>query len=247
MAMVAMAAEAATRLCPGTSVRCLRDIRFEQFVWVDPHEPGPTKYRIVADAAGDTVRVRVLSDVVAGNGHVLRHDRCHAVLDVILGSPDPPPRWSDSPLTEGVRQADPCCRPDSPVHLSGVFRNTVDILTHDDRAMARCQPQLAPEDAFNHAALPVLLLDALGRTSCFPVTPTGTVTVHVPTGIDRIDVHVQLPDSALAARYPTGISLHGDLSRDRYTAVAPDGTVIARISGLHRHRVATLDAIPLPS
>lgn len=247
MAMVAMAAEAATRLCPGTSVRCLRDIRFEEFVWADPHEPGPTKYRIVADAAADTVRVRVLSDVVAGNGHVLRHDRCHAVLDVTLGPPDPPPRWDDPPLAAGVRQTDPCCRSDSPVHLSGVFRNTVGIVTHDDRAAARCQPQLAPTDAFNHATLPVLLLDALGRTSCFPVTPTGTVTVHVPTGIDRVDVYVPLPDNALAARYPTGISLYGDRSRDRYTAMAPDGTVIARISGLHRHEVATLDAIPLPS
>lgn len=247
MAMAAMAAEAATWLCPGTPVHCLRDIRFEEFVWVDPHKPGPTKYRIVADAADDTVRVRVLSDVVTGNGHVLRHDRCHAVLDVILGPPDPPPCWPDPPLTAGVRQADPCCRSDSPIHLSGVFRNTVDIRTHDDRAVARCQPQLAPEDAFNHAALPVLLLDALGRTSCFPVTPTGTVTVHVPTGIDRVDVYVPLPDSALAARYPTGVGLYGDLSRDRYTAVAPDGTVIARISGLHRHQVATLDAIPLPS
>lgn len=247
MAMAAMAAEAATRLCPGTSVRCLRDIRFEQFVLADPHRPGPTKYRVVADVVDDIVRVRVLSDVVAGNGHVLRHDRCHAVLDVILGPPDPPPRWHDPPLTAGVRQADPCCRSDSPIHLSGIFRNTVDIRTHDDRAVARCQPQLAPEDAFNHAALPVLLLDALGRTACFPVTPTGTVTVHVPTGIDRVDVYVPLPDSALATRYPTGIGLYGDLSRDRYTAVAPDGTVIARISGLHRHQVATLDAILLPS
>lgn len=247
MAMVAMAAEAATRLCPGTSVRCLRDIRFEEFVWADPREPGPTRYRIVADAADETVRVRVLSDVVAGNGHVLRHDRCHAVLDVTLGPPAPPPRWDDPPLTAGVRQTDPCCRSDSPVHLSGVFRNTVDIVTHDDRAAARCQPQLAPADAFNHAALPVLLLDALGRTSCFPVTPTGTVTVHVPTGIDRVDVYVPLPDSALAARYPTGISLYGDRSRDRYTAIAPDGTVIARISGLRRHQIATLDAVPLPS
>jgi 3-oxoacyl-(acyl-carrier-protein) synthase len=247
MAMVAMAAEAATRLVPGTSVRCLRDIRFEQFVWADPHEPGPTKYRIVADAAGDTVRVRVLSDVVAGNGHLLHPDRCHAVLDVTLGEPDPPPRWDEPPLTAGVRQTDPCCRSDSPIHLSGVFRNTVGIVTHDDRVAARCQPQLAPEDAFNHSALPVLLLDALGRTTCFPVTPSGTVTVHVPTGIDRVDVYVPLPDSALAARYPTGISLYGDRSRDRYTAVAPDGTVIARISGLHRHQVATLNAIALPS
>lgn len=246
MAMVAMAAEAAMWLCPGTSVRCLRDIRFEQFVWADPHEPGPTKYRVVADVAGDTVRVRLLSDVVAGNGHVLRHDRCHAVLDVTLGPPDPPPRWPDPPLTAGVRHTDPCCRSDSPIHLSGIFRNTVDILTHDDRAVARHQPRLAPADAFNHAALPVLLLDALGRTSCFPVTPTGTVTVHVPTGIDRVDVYVPLPDNVLAARYPTGIGLYGDLSRDRYTAVAPDGTVIARISGLHRHQVATLDAMLLP-
>jgi hypothetical protein len=189
----------------------------------------------------------VLSDVVAGNGHVLRHDRCHATLDVVLGQPDPPPHCDDPPLIAGVRQTDPCCRPDSPIHLSGVFRNTVDIVTHEDRATARCQPQLAPADAFNHAALPVLLLDALGRTCCFPVTPTGRVTVHIPTGIDRVDVYVPLPDSALAARYPTGINLYGDRSRDRYTASAPDGTVIARISGLHRHQVATLDAIPLPS
>jgi acyl-CoA thioesterase FadM/NAD(P)-dependent dehydrogenase (short-subunit alcohol dehydrogenase family) len=258
MAMVALAAEAATRLHPGSPIRCLRDIHFEQFVWADPREPGTTKYRVVADtvAPDKTVRVRVLSDVVAVNGRVLRQDRCHAVLDVVLGPSDPPPHWGDPPcddppwddppLAAGLRQADPCCRSDSPIHLSGVFRNTVDIIADHDRAQARFQPQLAPTDAFSHAALPVLLLDALGRTCCFPITPPGKVTVQVPTGIDRIDVYVPLSDSELATRYPIGIGLYGEPARDRYTAVAPDDTVIARISGLHRHNFATLDVIPLP-
>jgi hypothetical protein len=78
------------------------------------------------------------------------------------------------------------------------------------------------------------------------VTPPGKVTVHAPTGINRIDVYLPLPDSELATRYPTGIGLYGEQTRDRYTAVAPDGTVIARISGLHRHHLATLDVLPLP-
>jgi 3-oxoacyl-(acyl-carrier-protein) synthase len=248
MAMVAMAAEAATRLCPGSPVQYLRDIRFEQFVWADPREPRTTKYRVVADTVtpGETVRVRVLSDVVAGDGRVLRQDRCHAVLDVALGPSSPPPRWSDPPLTSGLRQTDPCCRSDSPIHLSGVFRNTVDIIADHDRAQARFQPQLAPSDAFNHAALPVLLLDALGRICCLLGTPPGKLTVYAPTGIDRIDVYVPLPDSELATRYPAGISLYGERARDRYTAVAPDGKVIARISGLRRHHFATLEVMPLP-
>ncbi|MDI5979860.1 SDR family NAD(P)-dependent oxidoreductase [Amycolatopsis magusensis] len=249
MAIVAMAAEAAMWLHPGSSIRCLRDIRFEQFVWADPREPGPNKYRIVADTIepGQTVRVQVLSDVVASTGQVLSRDRRHAVLDVALGRPDPPPPQPDPPPTSAARHTDPCCRSDSPIRLSGVFHNTVDIIAGHDRVHARCQSQLAPADAFTHAALPVLLLDALGRTCCYAIDSPGTMTVHVPAGIDRIDVYVPLSDNALAVRYPTGTSLHGDLSQDRYTAVAPDGTVIARISGLRRHPIATLDVDPLPS
>ncbi|MEV7779911.1 SDR family oxidoreductase [Kitasatospora sp. NPDC088351] len=254
MAMVAMAAEAAGRLHPGMPVRQLRDIRFQEFVRADPRTPGPTKYRIVAEdttaqdsATHRTVRVRVLSDVRTPGGRVLRSDRCHATLEVLLGPPqEPPPHWDTPPLAAGTRQTDPLCRSDSPIRLTGVFRNTVDILADEERAEGRFQPLLAHEDAFSHAVLPVLLLDALGRTCCFRLTGPGKVAVQAPTGIDRLDIRTPGPDSELATHHPAGIGLHGELTQDRYTAFAPDGTVLAQITGLHCQVFATLDAVLLP-
>ncbi|MFJ1767905.1 SDR family oxidoreductase [Amycolatopsis sp. NPDC088138] len=248
MVLAAMAAEAAGRLCPGVPVRQLRDLTFTQYALADPRRPKAARYRVLAETVvpGEVVRVRLSSDVIAPGGQVLRTDRVHAVLDVVLGEPDPQPAPEVSPFDSGIRLLDPSCRLGWPAHLTGVFGNIVDISSDDTRTRARFQPRLSPGDAFNHAALPVLLLDALGRTCYFPVTPPGRVTMGVPTRIDSIDLYLRTTDRELAERYPLGIDLQGSATQNKYTATAPDGTVIARISGIRRHFLATLDLAPLP-
>ncbi|MGC5016823.1 SDR family oxidoreductase [Streptosporangium sp. DT93] len=245
MAIAAMAAHAAGTLLPHLTVIGLRDIRLHAFVWADPRTPGPTKYRLLAEAGEDRVRVRLLSDVVSA-GRVLRRDRCHASLDVLLGAPPAPPRWDGSSLTGTSRQADPCCRAGAAIQLTGVFRNTFDIHATGDRAQARFHAVLSPSDTLSRAPLPVLLLDALGRLSCYPPAGPHEAGLHAPTGIDRVDLYTHGPDSGLTERYPTGIDLYGDLRSSRYTAVAPNGTVLARLTGLHRHSFGTVPILPLP-
>jgi NAD(P)-dependent dehydrogenase (short-subunit alcohol dehydrogenase family) len=245
MCLAAMAAQAATTLVPGLAVIAVRDLRFHEFVWADPRRPGPTKYRLIAEASPPVVRVRLLSDVVA-DGRVLRRDRCHGTLDVLLGSPEAPPRWNGWGSPCAARQADPCGRPGSAIHLTGVFRNTMDIQADHDHAYARCQPALAPADVLSRALLPVLLLDALGRTSCFVPVAAAQATLHAPVAIDQIDLYTQGSDSELMRRYPAGIDLYGEPEASRYTAVAPDGTILARITGLHYQRFGTQPILPLP-
>ncbi|MEU3462953.1 SDR family NAD(P)-dependent oxidoreductase [Streptomyces sp. NPDC006733] len=256
MHLVALAAQAARQIVPGLPVHTVRDIQLQEFVWADPRETTATKYRFVAKAVAPsrgaaggrrrTVHVRVLSDIRARDGKLLSADRCHAAMDVVLGPSEPAPLWTNWKMDDVVRLADPCCRTGSRIQLTGVFRNVVSIQAEAARASGRFQPLLAPQDGFSRTPLPVLLLDSLGRTTCFPLDDTGRTSVHAPTGIDRIDVFLSTSDADLAARYPEGIDLYGEPTISRYTAVAPDGSVIARISGLHRHPFGTLPALLLP-
>ncbi|MGC0417891.1 beta-ketoacyl synthase N-terminal-like domain-containing protein [Embleya sp. AB8] len=260
MYMVAMAAEAARLLNGGEQVTGLRDVRFEEFVRADPRRPGPTKYRITAcslTSAGDPsapaprrVLVRVLSDVTARDGRLLRRDREHARLTVLTAAQMPTgPVWEGKvPAPDSTSHTDPCCHSGGRVHLTGVFRNCTDIATAagQDLAWCRCHPVLSPHDILARAPLPVLLLDSLGRTSCFPVSGEGDLVVQAPLGIARIDLYVAGSDSELAAAHPSGFTLYGEPAASRYTAVGADGRVAARITGLERHPFGRLPRVPLP-
>jgi len=247
MCMVAMAAEAADRLRPGAGVAALQDISFKEFVPADPTVPGPTKYRIIADARdGGPVRVRIVSDVLARDGRVLRRDREHARLDVVTGPLPPAPAWAAWSAEDDDAMADPYCRSDAPIRLTGPFRNSVDITAGRHRARSRWQPLVSPADFFSRSSVPILLLDALGRTACFPQATPGRAEIQAPVGIRRLDLYIRASDSQLADRYPEGIDLYGDVGQSRFTAVVPDGRVIARITGLERRSFGTVPVTGLP-
>ncbi|TMR17527.1 KR domain-containing protein [Nonomuraea turkmeniaca] len=248
--IVAMAVEAAQRLLPHTTVTGLRDIRFKEFVWVDPRQSGPTKYRVVADLIErgkiSRVRVSVLSDVTTQSGRVLRANREHASLDVITGPPLPPPHQMPIASLGTRRIADPCCQSGSPIHLTGVFRCCTDNRAGHGYGTSRFQACIAPGESLGRSPVPILLLDALGRSTCFPAPEADQAEIGAVSGIDSIDFFFHGSDADLARAYPEGIQLHGEFGRSIYTATTSNGQVITRITGLVDHPFGSVVAIPLP-
>ncbi|MGW2184450.1 SDR family oxidoreductase [Streptomyces sp. NPDC001719] len=236
MLLVALGVEAASHLLPGRTIGAVREVRFEEPVTVERGWERPC--RVVADVTqpGRKVRVRVLSDVVTRKGVLVRKDRMHAVMDVLAETPPPP---AAQPVSRPVEaHGDPYTVPGAAVHLTGIFRNTDRLHSGPEHAHGLWR-QLAPADDLTaRARIPVLLLDALARLSVYPMDAPGLVTVKVPLGIAEIDVFTHLPDAQIAATWPTGVGLRRSFAPgqpDESTAVAPDGTVLARITGVIPH------------
>ncbi|MFG2212870.1 SDR family NAD(P)-dependent oxidoreductase [Streptomyces sp. NPDC048638] len=260
MVIAAMAAEAAAELMPHQPIRGLRDLRFEEYVWADPRTPGPTKYRITAEVLehpgppgdgrrGGRVRVRLLSDVTARSGAVLRHDREHARMDVVTGHGSAAPSWSGDHDDTHTFHTDPYCDSRGRVHMTGVFDCLTDLSAGPGGAHARWQALVPPQDAFGRTHIPVLLLDALFRLTGLPTETTGTAALMVPHTIKSLDLYggAQASDAELAARYPEGVRLYTESGLAQCTAVAPDGQVLARLAGADRHSTGSVPVTLLPN
>ncbi|MGW7201061.1 SDR family NAD(P)-dependent oxidoreductase [Streptomyces chryseus] len=255
-AIIAMAMEAAARLLPSIPVRSVQDVTFSGFIWADPASPGPTKYRIEAEvtaepgAAGEggRVQVHILSDVTARSGRVLERDRLHASMTVLTGqlTPVPPVPATSLPMT---RHTDPHTDSEGAVRLTGIFRNLTDIRSGPHDAWARWAPVLAPSDNASHATIPVLLLDALFRLNCYPLSVSDTVQSRVPKFIRQVDFYTLASDTQLATRWPEGIELrrnYGTDKPDEYVAVTPDGDSIMRFTGMEGDLVDQVHVTVLP-
>ncbi|ARF53152.1 SDR family oxidoreductase [Streptomyces gilvosporeus] len=246
MVAVAMAAEAAAVLLPGQPLLGFHDVRFTDFVWADPQHPGPTKYRVTAEALRkDRVRVRFLSDVIAPGGRVLRTDREHAVLEVVAGRPGPSPKWARWRDDVLVRHLDPVYRDGSPLRLTGPFQNTAGVEAGPRGVRGRWLAQLARDEALARLPLPALLLDALVRTTFFAPADAERVAIRVVRGIERIDLYAWESDADLAARYPGGVELHCETASLTCTAAA-GGRVLARLTGVDVPVYATVPAAVVP-
>ncbi|WP_367621036.1 SDR family NAD(P)-dependent oxidoreductase [Streptomyces olivoreticuli] len=196
MAMVALAVEATAQLLPGIRVQGLRNIRFDDLVRADPAIPGPTKYRIHAritsqpgkDGAHGRVQVRILSDITARDGRILRTDRRHTTLIVLTGPSGSAPGLT-AQNTLATFHSDPHLNGHGPIQLTGPFRNTVDLESGPTRAQGRWLPVLDSGDFFSSTHVPVLLLDALLRLGSYPRPTPTTAQLKVPTAI-RVGRHV---------------------------------------------------------
>ncbi|MCD9195862.1 beta-ketoacyl synthase N-terminal-like domain-containing protein [Streptomyces albireticuli] len=261
MLLVALGVEAGSFLLPGVEIGTARDVRFEEPVTVGNGQERPYRVEAHVTRPGRTVRVRVLSDVVTRKGVLVRKDRLHAVMDIAARTPPAPvPQPVSGPV---VAHDDPYTVPGASVHLTGVFRN-IDRLYSGPADAHGVWRQIAPAGGtMARARVPVLLLDALGRLSVFPMDAPGLVTLKVPLGVAEINWFTPLSDARIAAAWPTGVELRRCFAPgrpDENIAVAPDGTVLARVSGVIPHDMeqvrvtmhpragasARTDAPPLP-
>ncbi|WP_143230976.1 SDR family NAD(P)-dependent oxidoreductase [Actinosynnema sp. ALI-1.44] len=236
-----IAAEAALQVLPGHHMCALRNAKFSAFLRTPADRAKDYTVRAsLLPGTGElrTVRITVTSDVIH-NGRILRADREHASVEVVLAPTAQPPALQPFAGTpEPVRQTDdPYYSPDFPVHLRGMYRNTVDCRTDFARARARwwVAPNLIPP-AQRGAVLPALVLDALIRVLRLPgdMPPTAAV----PDRIGEIHVNKSVSDYALAVEHPDGIILRADTATAGGTATTTSGDQIVTISGV---RFAELD------
>ncbi|CAM4379841.1 SDR family NAD(P)-dependent oxidoreductase [Nocardia ninae] len=237
--MLAMAADAALRLHPGTQVTALTGTRIEAPLYTDVRAAG---CRITAEtSAGGEVRVELRSDVLASDGRILACDRLHCRVDVHVGNQAPSP--PAPPAREMTALAgDPAVRPDTCAQLSGVWRTIHHPAADAAGAAALCLPQPQPHTVFARLPIPALLLDSAFRLFGYPPQPDGTHIMAVPSACDRIDLYTADTDVVLAQRYPAGIPLSYDSAQQRAVAATDDGATLLTVTGLTIHTVDSLPA-----
>jgi NAD(P)-dependent dehydrogenase (short-subunit alcohol dehydrogenase family)/3-oxoacyl-(acyl-carrier-protein) synthase len=192
----AMLAELAVRHLGGTVIS---DMRFDAPVAF--LRDSPTTYRLAIDRP----EIRILSDVIAPDGTVLRRDRLHATMTVHNGVSQESPAFSREtarPVPEDVL-------------LSGPFRSVRD---------GRFEPELGKWVArMAQFSIPVLLVDA-----AIQVAADG-----VPVRIGRIELRTRLNDVALLAEHGDRIRVWPSRCETGGGAVAVVGdTVLVHVSGV---------------
>ncbi|ONI81490.1 hypothetical protein ALI144C_19400 [Actinosynnema sp. ALI-1.44] len=228
-----IAAEAAGRLVPNGKVIAFVDSRFERFVHVHP-DRGRVSKRVKATVLGETdgvteVDVVISEDVRSPGGVLLVRDRTHFRTRVLLAGkhPDPPQwlPWSDAVADTAVTE--PLAAGDTTIALTGPFHCLADIRGSACRTRATYRfAERADHPLADSLLMPVFLIDGLARVG---LAAGSDGAVRTPTGVARIDLYAEGNDWDLR-------TLHGELALyaqdDRMVALAPDGQVVAGISGV---------------
>ncbi|GAA3642361.1 hypothetical protein GCM10022267_31280 [Lentzea roselyniae] len=221
----ALIVELAVRAARGHSPVVVKDVRFHAPVSAPPGKP--VSYRLPVDGTS----VRVLSDVVAPNGTLLRKDRLHAEATVLPGSAIPLAARVTVPIPRGRPATPGYYIEGSRVELSGPFASLTDVRIGHGTATARFTPDLGGFGAFAELCVPALLLDALFQLTV--LARCGDGPVPVPLGVDVVGLFTEHNDVELLRRYGDAITLMA--GEGPSAALAPDGTVLIRVSGVRWH------------
>ncbi|TDD61672.1 SDR family oxidoreductase [Kribbella antibiotica] len=234
--LATIAAEAATVLVPGRTVKALTDLRFKAFVAPKPKSGSPYKVRATVLGAADgvvRVKVAITSDAVDRNGRILRADREHFDCVVELGELAPLPVAVPRPV--GKACDDPYYRTDSVVQLTGVYRATTGCIEGPSGSSARWQPAAADSPSarsmLENPPVPSVLLDALARTRMLQKDKDGVNLIVVPRGIERVEFFVNGGDAVVSRAHPDGILLNHHREANLDEATTSDGKVLIRITG----------------
>ncbi|MBB5957178.1 NAD(P)-dependent dehydrogenase (short-subunit alcohol dehydrogenase family)/3-oxoacyl-(acyl-carrier-protein) synthase [Saccharothrix tamanrassetensis] len=228
--------------------------------------PGGTCYIEVSDDGPGVARVRLTGDVVARDGRVLRRDRLHAEAAVVFGGhqpapgpapppgPGPGPGPSPGPAPGQVfghapgRGLDRHTAPlpgsgfrydaAGPVALDPPFTCLTDVRAGRGRARARFRPALDQWiERFAGLRLPVLLVD--GLVQCALIANSAAGPLPIPTAVDRVDFLTCHNDVELLDRHGGHLVVVADTTGA--TALAPDGTPLVRVHGVHAVQVASAE------
>ncbi|WP_165975367.1 SDR family oxidoreductase [Actinomadura rubrisoli] len=242
------AVEAANRFRPDLRLLQVRGLRLHAPITVRPGRSRAVKVRATLLSSQDeqaTVAVHVLSDVIAPNGTLLRADRLHHEVTVVLAKDLPPaPRWDHPEPLASVAQ-DPTAVPTRFLRLTGPFASIIDP-RHDERGSLAHYgfPALDSREDLRGFLAPVLMMDAMVRMPMFCLSTGNRFFLGQITEVNRIDVHADVNDLDIIDTYRTRTRLWVNTreNQQEVAAVAPDGTVLLRMTGLRYVSHAILDA-----
>ncbi|MEU6201625.1 SDR family oxidoreductase [Streptomyces sp. NPDC047061] len=254
MLMVEMAAQAAVRLVPGRVPVAFEDVRFERFLRVyDVQRPEDKRLRarlLSADRDESVVEVRVLTDVTAPDGRVLRRDQPHASLRVLLrDEPVAAPRWADWPPYTTEPALNPYRSARTGLTLSGPFASTRDERMHPcGRTAGLALDPVEVERWFRGTVTPAVSLDALAQVAALGRADARWIPLAAPRSIRRIDLYGGHTDVSLAgAREPVRLyavpAPHEarDAATQRCAAAFPDGRILFQIKDMAATVVGYVD------
>jgi hypothetical protein len=239
-------AEAAAHLVPDLKVVGLEDARFHHFLRVyrsTQQTPKRIEAKVIergADRA--SVRVRILTDIVAPNGTILGRDRLHHEITAVMARDYPPaPVWDGWPADGEIPVPDPYHLPGAPVLLTGPLVSTRDTRSNPQGKRATYSSNIAADDpAFSRFLVPSVLLDGLARVAVLEFVEREYIPLAAPSSIRRIDFYEPGNDLELARRYdpielfvtPKAMTLEDPSAPNRFVAVRPDGRMILQMKGV---------------
>jgi hypothetical protein len=239
-------AEAAAHLVPDLKVVGLEDARFHHFLRVygaDRAVPKRIEAKVVERGADHvSVRVRILTDVLAPNGTVLVRDRLHHEITALMAREYPPaPAWDAWPAEGEVAIPDPYHLPGAPVLLTGPLVSTTETRSNPLGKRATYSSNIAPDDpAFSRFLVPSVMLDGLARVAVLELVEREYIPLAAPSSIRRIDFYEPGNDVELAQRYeridlyvtPKAMTLEDPSAPNRFVSVRPDGRMILQMKGV---------------
>ncbi|WP_151484879.1 SDR family oxidoreductase [Streptomyces albicerus] len=246
-----MAAEAAALQVPGLSIVGFRNLTCLATLTVNAEDPLRTIKieTTVLERDATRARARVRVDVRVhrrtATGRILRHDDlCHRV-DVLLS--DRHPSFTGPDMTDrGLESSDltvPAYTTNTQVQVSGPLAPVHSARRGKQGITANFLHATKPwRDAFDGFLLPVLMLEGVSHLPSLPPEPGAAGHLGVLQGITEIDIAVPGNDATLTTRYGEPILLHTTFPLDRGQgfALAPDHTVLLRMSGISGRSQAVL-------
>lgn len=239
-------AEAAAHLVPELKVVGLEDARFHHFLRVYGAEqavPKRVEAKVIERGTDHvSVRVRILTDVLAPNGTVLVRDRLHHEITALMAREYPPaPTWQPWPAEGEVPIPDPYHLPGAPVLLTGPLVSTSETRSNPLGKRATYSSNIAPDDpAFSHFLVPSVMLDGLARVAVLEFVEREYIPLAAPSSIRRVDFYEPGNDIQLAQRYdridlyvtPKAMTLEDPSAPNRFVAVRPDGRMVLQMKGI---------------
>lgn len=191
------------------------------------------------DGGAAVIQVRVTGDVTAPTGQVLVPNKLHFEAKVLLSdSYEVAPSWPSWSKLPHTPIADPYHFDAAPVHLTGMFRSTVDTRTTTLGKRAQFRPKIASDDpVFSRFVIPSILLDGLARIGVLNYVAGEFIPLVAPASIRHIEIYEAGNDCLLSQRHqsielyatPHEFALGEANSLNRFVACRPDGRMLLQM------------------
>ncbi|WP_394842243.1 SDR family oxidoreductase [Pendulispora brunnea] len=229
--LMAMAVEAANRLAPRQIPVRITDLVLSRFLRAPlSHWPRP----IVITASQEAQEAGCVHVTIASPPQGAVPSQEYTRMKVWFAEARAPrERLPSAPQPTQTIEVPDVYRLNGPVSLSGVFANMGRVSLHEDGGSASLA--LPPIDApLDGLPIPSIALDALLRTVILDGRRPASLALVVPTAIALVELLELGSDKAWREHWGDGVTLRhwSGSAGGQCAAIAPNGTVLLRMSGI---------------